>query len=72
MNTESHRIRYTKVHTIEVDVVGGFPNVRQDHVVFSKSSPVGETSLRSVLGTEIIGNKMDQLNPNRRLDFPGP
>lgn len=59
----------SKIHTIVVDMVGGFPNVRQDHVVFSKSSPVGETSIWSVLETVITWDTMDPLSLNRRLEL---
>lgn len=36
---------YTEIHTIEVDVVGGLLNVRQDHIVLSITSPTGETEI---------------------------
>ncbi len=54
--TQTHKIQFKvkavkKIHTIMVDVVGGFPNVRQDHVVFPKSCPEGETSIWSVPGS---------------------
>lgn len=32
-------------HTVFVDMVGGFPDVRQDHIEFSKSPPEKETGV---------------------------
>lgn len=55
---------YEKIHTIMVDMVGGFPDVRQDHVVFSKLFPEGETSARSLLKDEIIQSKTNRLTLN--------
>lgn len=55
---------YEKIHTIVVDMVGGFPDVRQDHVVFSKLFPEGETSACSLLKGEIIQSKTDRLTLN--------
>lgn len=40
-------------HTVFVDMVGGFPDVRQDHIEFSKSPPEKETLERPVLVTQL-------------------
>lgn len=50
-----------------VDMVGGFPDVRQDHVVFSKLFPEGETSARSLLKSIIIQSKTECLTLNIAL-----
>lgn len=44
LNTDIHN---TEIHTIEVDVVGGLLNVRQDHIVLSIMSPTGETETKT-------------------------
>lgn len=42
--------------TVMVDMAGRFPDVRQDHVVFSEASPEVKTTTRSGLWTEIRGH----------------
>lgn len=41
-------------HTVFVDIVGGFPDVRQDHIEFSKSPPEKETLVLVTLLKKLV------------------